>query len=77
MVVRSGLGLVLMGLVLGSLIAVAAGRWVAGLLFDESPRDPTVYLGVAAVLLVVAIIATAMPAIVAARVDPNVALRGD
>lgn len=76
-VVWGGVRLVLVGLALGSLIAVAAGRWVAGLLFDESPRDPAVYLGVAAILFVVAIIATAGPAVKAARVDPNVTLRGD
>jgi len=50
---------------------------VAQLLFQESPTDPVVYLSVAAVLVVAAVIATAMPAWRASRVDPNVALRAD
>jgi len=50
---------------------------VATLLFRESPGDPLVYGAVAAVLVTVALVATAIPAFVASRVDPNVALRAD
>ncbi|HVT38648.1 MAG TPA: ADOP family duplicated permease [Gemmatimonadaceae bacterium] len=77
LVMRGGLRLVGAGVVLGSLIAVGAGRQVAPLLFQESPTDPVVYLSVAAVLVVAALVATAMPAWRASRVDPNVALRAD
>ena len=74
---RGGLRLVVAGIGAGSLIALWAGKWVATLLFRESPRDPLVYGAVAAVLVTVALVATAIPAFVASRVDPNVALRAD
>jgi len=77
LVLNGGLRLVGSGLVLGSLIAIVAGRWVAGLLFNEPAADPVVFGGVAVVLIVVAITATAIPALHAARVDPNVTLRAD
>ena len=77
LVVRGGLRLVIAGIVTGSLIALWAGKWVATLLFRESPGDPLVYGAVAAVLVTVALVATAIPAFVASRVDPNVALRAD
>jgi len=77
LVVRGGLRLVVAGIGAGSLIALWAGKWVATLLFRESPGDPLVYGAVAAVLVTVALVATAIPAFVASRVDPNVALRAD
>lgn len=77
LVMRGGLRLVIAGVVLGSLIAIGAGQWFATLLFNESPRDPLVYGSVAALLVLVAVVATAVPAFAAARVDPNVTLRAD
>jgi putative ABC transport system permease protein len=77
LVMRGGLQLVVIGVVLGSLIAAGVGRQIASLLFQESPTDPVVYFSVAAVLVMAAIVATAMPAWRASRVDPNVALRAD
>ena len=65
----------LAGIVFGAAIALAAGRWVEPLLFGETARDPLVFAGVATVLILVAAAATAIPALRAARVDPNVALR--
>ena len=52
-------------------VALVAGRGIAALLFQETPTDPLVYGIVAAVLLVVTLVATAAPALSAARVDPN------
>ena len=77
LVVRGGLRLVITGVLLGSAFAVWAGRWLATLLFNESPRDPVVYAAVAAVLVIVALVAMAVPAMAATRVDPNVALRAE
>jgi hypothetical protein len=77
LVVGDGLRLVVVGVLFGSAVALFASRWVAALLFQESPSDPVVYTIVATVLLVVAVLATAGPAAGAARVDPNVALRAD
>jgi putative ABC transport system permease protein len=77
LVVRGGLRLVVLGVLLGASISLAAARWVAPLLFQESPRDPLVYGAVAAVLVTVSLVATALPALAASRVDPNLALRAD
>ena len=77
LVLNGGLRLVGSGLVLGSVIAIVAGRWVASLLFNEPATDPMVFGGVALVLILVAFAATTIPALNAARVDPNVTLRAD
>jgi len=47
------------------------------LLFNEPATDPVVFGGVALLLVIVAVAATAFPALTAARVDPNVTLRAD
>src|SRR5205085_1635692 len=72
LVVRGGLQLVVVGVALGAGVALAGGRWIGPLLFQESPTDPVVFGIVAAVLLLVALGATAIPAIAASRVDPNI-----
>jgi ABC-type antimicrobial peptide transport system permease subunit len=58
-------------------MALGGGRWIAPLLFSVSPRNPAIFGTVALVLLVAAVVASAIPAFRAARVDPNVALRAD
>jgi putative ABC transport system permease protein len=63
------------GAVIGLAIAFAASRWIQPLLFHQSATDPIVYAGVAALMIVVALAACAVPAITAARADPNAALR--
>lgn len=77
LVMREGLGLTVAGIVAGATLALAAGRWVAPLLFQVKPTDPMVFGGVAVALLAVATLATLLPALRAARVDPNVALRSE
>ena len=62
---------------LGAAIALLAGRWVRPLLFEESPRDPSVFVMVAVVLLAVAWAASYLPARRAARADPMQALRAE
>ena len=76
-VMTSGLKLATAGIVLGAGLALLLGRWVEPLLFEESPRDPAVFMLVAGVLLVVAALASFIPASRAARVDPMLALRAD
>ena len=75
LVVRGGLRLVVAGVLLGSTIAASTGPWLGALLFNVSPTDPVVYIAVAAVLALVTLAASALPALSAARVDPVVALR--
>src|SRR5205085_9744341 len=77
LVVQGGLRLIVAGIILGTGVALAAGRGLATLLFQESPNDPVVYVTVAAVLVAVSLLATAVPALAAARVDPNLSLRAD
>jgi ABC-type antimicrobial peptide transport system permease subunit len=77
LVVRGGLRPVIVGVIAGGAISLWTGKWLATLLFRESPSDPAVYGGVAAVLIGVSLVATAMPAIAASRLDSNVALRAD
>jgi len=77
LVVREALGLTVIGVAIGLALALLVGRWVAPLLFQESPRDPWVFGLVAAILLAVAALASFMPAHRAARADPMRALRSD
>ena len=75
LVVRQGLRFAVLGIVVGGATAWWASGWVGPLLFSVSPKDPVVYGTVAIVLLAAALLASAIPAARAARVDPNVALR--
>lgn len=63
------------GAALGTVVAWFAGRWVADLLFKVSPHDPAVFAAISFLLLAVGATASALPAVRAARVDPNRALR--
>jgi ABC-type antimicrobial peptide transport system permease subunit len=69
------LGLVLAGLVVGTLGSLAATRMVASLLFGTDPTDPVAYVGMVALLTVVALVAGYLPARRASRIDPMIALR--
>ena len=75
MVVREALGVVGLGLLLGTAGALALTRVLATLLYDVSPTDPMTFVSVAVVLGAVALTASYLPARRAARVDPIVALR--
>jgi len=77
LIVREGLTIVLPGIVLGGAIALFAGKWVAPLLFEVSPKDPSVLVSVVVTLVIVAVVASWVPATRASRVDPNEALRAD
>jgi len=76
-VLRDGLRLAAFAVLIGSVAALVASRFVEPLLFNESPHDVVVFVAVAAVLIVIATLASAVPARRAARVDPLVALRAE
>jgi predicted permease len=76
-VVGEGLRVVGVGVAVGIVLALAAGRLVAAVLYGVEPSDARAMLLASATLLIVAIIAALVPAWRAARVDPNVALRAD
>ncbi|MEP6690987.1 MAG: ABC transporter permease [Gemmatimonadaceae bacterium] len=77
LVVSDAMRLTIIAVVIGSAAALAAGRWVAPLLYNTSPKDPAIFGGVVATLLGIAVVASIFPAVRAARVDPSVALRSD
>jgi predicted permease len=75
MVLRSGLRLTLPGVAAGLAGAVALSGILASFLFGVSSLDPATYVGVAALLVVIAMLATYLPSRSAARLDPLVVLR--
>lgn len=77
MIVMQGVSFAAIGIVIGSIIAFGAGRWIEPLLFAQKANDPVIYGIVASVLLVVALLASMRPALRAARVDPMTSLRSD
>ena len=77
LVMSSGVRLVVVGVVLGGGLALWGSKWMEGLMFQQSPRDPLVFGIVTVVLLAVALLASSGPALRASRVDPNIALRGE
>jgi putative ABC transport system permease protein len=75
LVLRQGVGLALVGTVIGTLGALAANRTLVQLVPSIRPSDPLTLLGVCAVLLSVALLASYIPARRATKVDPVIALR--
>lgn len=75
MVVRQGLLLALGGVIIGLAASFALARFVTSLLFGVAGADPVTFAVVAVVLMVVATVATYLPAWKASRVDPVDALR--
>ena len=65
------------GLAVGLLLSVAAGFVLRSYLFGLSPLDPMAYLAVTALMGFTAIVATAVPARRALRVDPAVTLKSE
>ena len=78
LVVKEALLMAAGGVLLGLLLALPLTRWlVAKLLFDTQPNDPLTFIGVGAVLALIAVLAAYVPARRATRVDPMIALRAE
>jgi len=77
LVLRQGMMPVLIGLAAGLVASLALGRLSAGLLFGVPPHDPATLAAAAAVLTTAALLACALPAWRAARIDPAQALRDE
>src|SRR5690606_15225777 len=75
MVLGQGMLTAGIGIVIGLLAALALSRLVSSLLFGVSPADPMTFVSVSLVIAAVALLACAIPAWRATRVDPVVALR--
>jgi putative ABC transport system permease protein len=77
LVVGDGISIVAIGILIGLLLSIAAGRLVASMLYRTSPHDPQVLAVAGLVLLAAAGVACALPAWRALRVDPATALRAE
>jgi len=77
MVIVDALRPTLVGIVVGLAAALAIRRVVASLLFGVSPGDPLTFAAVSGLLLLVALVSSALPAYSATRVDPIRALRDE
>jgi predicted permease len=75
MVMRRGLLLALTGIAAGLAIVLAATPQIAPLLYRVGPGDPVSIAGAALFLIVVAVVASLIPALRGTRVDPMLALR--
>jgi putative ABC transport system permease protein len=75
LVLREGLGWTVAGLAAGALAARVLTRYLETLLFNVTATDAPTFAIVGVLLGVVALLATALPAIRAVRVDPMLALR--
>ena len=78
LVVRDALLMAGIGLAIGIAVALPLTRTlIAKLLYDIPPNDPLTFIGVGALLILIALAAAGVPARRATRVDPIVALRAE
>jgi putative ABC transport system permease protein len=77
LVVMDGLRLAAGGVMAGLLLAWLLAPRIAGLLYGVAPQDAQIFVGVALVLVVAALVASVIPGVRAARVDPSTALRSE
>jgi putative ABC transport system permease protein len=75
LIVGQGMRLAAAGLILGLIVAFAAMRLLASLLFGVSAHDPLTFAAVSFVLAAAAVLACYIPARRATKVDPIIALR--
>ncbi len=75
LVLRQGLGMVLVGLAIGLAAAGIVTRLLASFLFGIKPLDPITFVVISFLLMLVAVVACFIPARRATKVDPLVALR--
>jgi putative ABC transport system permease protein len=75
LVIGEGAWLALLGIGTGALGSFLVTRAMTGLLYEVKPFEPALFLGLAAVLAGVVVLACYLPAWRATRVDPMVALR--
>jgi predicted permease len=75
MVLRESLLLVLTGSMIGLLTALAVGHLITKMLYRVSPTDPLTVAPIILSLLIIAMLASWLPARRASRVDPMIALR--
>jgi predicted permease len=77
LIMQQGMTVAAAGAAGGALLAFAAAKAVSGALYGVSPIDPVAWGGALGTLFIVSVLANAIPARRAARVDPSVALRSE
>jgi len=77
MILAQGLRVALYGIVAGVIVSLAVTRFLASMLYGVGATDPLTFAAVTALVLGVAIAATALPAWRASRIDPIKLLRVD
>jgi putative ABC transport system permease protein len=77
LVARTALGMAAAGIALGIVGAAAATRLLDAALYGVRPLDPVTFVSVVALLVIVALVASWVPARRATRVDPILALRSE
>ena len=75
LIAGEGVRLILLGGVVGMVAALMTAQLLKSLLFHVAPRDPLTYAAATALLAIVALAATLIPARAAMKVEPVVALR--
>jgi ABC-type lipoprotein release transport system permease subunit len=75
--VGKGMYLSVIGIVIGLLASFAATRVLASMLVEVKPTDPVTFGSVAVLFLVIAFLASWLPAVRAAGLDPTTALRNE
>ncbi len=74
LVLGGGLRLAIGGVILGLLGALAGGRFLTTVLFETSPTEPTAMILAVAISILTVVLACALPARRAARLDPRTTL---
>ena len=77
LILRQGLWKTAFGLVIGIIGALLLGHFVSGLLYGVRTTDPLAYASVSVLLFGIGSLASYLPALKAARVDPVIALRSE
>jgi ABC-type antimicrobial peptide transport system permease subunit len=77
LILGQGMGLVLIGIGAGIVVALFATRFLRSMLYEVEAFDPLTFVVVPLALAVVGLLATLIPALRATKVDPLVALKSE
>ncbi|MCI0663578.1 MAG: ABC transporter permease [Acidobacteria bacterium] len=75
LIIGRGLRLSVTGIALGLLAAIGLTHVMSGMLVEVKPTDPSTFAAIATLFILIAVIASWLPARRAARLDPNIAIR--